>query len=479
MANGNRWRGEQAVTWKLSRGWWWSAVFLFCLTGWEGQAIGQVKGTATYRERMALPPDAVFEATLEDVSKTDAAAEVIGQVRTERPGSPPFRFEITYDPTRIIANHRYVVRARIVVGGKLFFTTDQSYPVLTAGHGNEVTLLLRRTSSSGTGGREAKPLGTLPATFAGDLPCADCPGIRYQLELFPDQSFFLRRTYLSKGENASVDEIGSWKVTSDQRTLVLFGGHAAPLKFTIKDADTLRQLDLEGREIVSSLNYELRRTQDLPPIEPQLLLRGMYTYVADAGRFTECLSRQNWPVVQEKDNAALESAYNKARRQPNEELLVSLEGRVALRPKMEGDGQQPALVIERFVGIWPGETCGARFAIERLENTYWKLTRLGTKTVVVSAKQREPHIILNSKTRRVVGLGGCNQLVGGYEVKGDKITFRQMAGTMMACRDGMDTEKALLAALQEAKQWKIVGQHLEVHDANGNPVARFEVHHIK
>ena len=37
-----------------------------------GQASAQVKGTATYRERIALPPEAVFEATLEDVSKADA-----------------------------------------------------------------------------------------------------------------------------------------------------------------------------------------------------------------------------------------------------------------------------------------------------------------------------------------------------------------------------------------------------------------------
>ena len=30
-----------------------------------------VTGTATYRERLALPPDAVFEATLEDVSRAE------------------------------------------------------------------------------------------------------------------------------------------------------------------------------------------------------------------------------------------------------------------------------------------------------------------------------------------------------------------------------------------------------------------------
>jgi uncharacterized lipoprotein NlpE involved in copper resistance len=313
---------------------------------------------------MALPPDAVFEATLEDVSKADAPAEVIGQTRLGRPGNPPFRFEITYDPTRIMANRRYVVRARILVHGKPFFISDQSYPVLTGGKGNEVALLLRRVGSAGSVTEGVQSLGTLPATFVGDLPCADCPGMRYQLELFPDQAFFLRRTYPGKGEDASFDDIGSWLITSDQHTLVLSGGQEAPLKFAIKDAHTLRQLDREGHEIASSLNYDLRRAQDQQPLEPQLLMRGMYTYFADAGRFTECLTRRSWPVAQEQDNAALESAYAKARSRPGEELLVNLEGRVTMRPRMEGEGQHPTLVVERFIGIWPGETCGVRFSTE-------------------------------------------------------------------------------------------------------------------
>ena len=460
---------------RVARGW----LFLLLVTNAFGGTAGTVSGTATYRERIAMPPGAVFEATLEDVSKADAPADVMGQARIERPGNPPIRFEIPYDPAGINPSHRYAVRARILVGGELFFITDQSYPVLTGGQGNEVALLLRRAGASSPVGGGAEPLGTLPATFAGDLPCADCPGIRHQLELFPDQAFFLRMTYLGKGDDASFDDIGHWTVASDRRTLVLFGGREAPLQFAIKDANTLRQLDLEGREIATSLSYDLRRTQDLPLLEPRLLMRGMYTYFADAGRFTECLTRQNWPVAQEQDNAAVESAYVKARRQPGEEMLVTLEGRVAMRPKMEGEGQQPTLVVERFIGIWPGETCGVRFATEPLENTYWKLTRLGDAPVTVASQQREPHVILNPESRRVSGSGGCNRLGGSYELHDDRLTFGQIAGTMMACPEGSDTEQAFLEALRQVHTWKITGQHLEVFDAAGHQVARFEARHMQ
>lgn len=114
----------------------------------EQQKAGQIRGTATYSERMALPPKAVFEATLEDVSKADSRGQVLLQVRIENPGNPPIPFQIPYDPSHIDASHRYAVQAQILVDGKVFFTTDQHYPVLTAGHGSQVSLLLRRAVRS-------------------------------------------------------------------------------------------------------------------------------------------------------------------------------------------------------------------------------------------------------------------------------------------------------------------------------------------
>ena len=47
------------------------------------------------------------------------------------------------------------------------------------------------------------------------------------------------------------------------------------------------------------------------------------------------------PVAQEKDNAALESAYTKGRLTTGEELLVNLEGQIAMRPKMEAVLNRP------------------------------------------------------------------------------------------------------------------------------------------
>lgn len=115
------------------------------------QGVGSaVRGTATYQERLILPRTAVFEATLEDVSRGSAQSELIARVRNEQPGSVPIPFVISYDASRILQNHSYVVRARILVNGGLWFSTDANYPVLTAGRAGDVQLILRRVGSSGT-----------------------------------------------------------------------------------------------------------------------------------------------------------------------------------------------------------------------------------------------------------------------------------------------------------------------------------------
>jgi uncharacterized lipoprotein YbaY/heat shock protein HslJ len=123
------------------------AIAVTALGGGGAFADSTVSGTATYRERMALPPGAVFEATLEDVSRADAPAEVIGRARIESPGAPPFRFSIAYEPAQIRNGRRYVVRARVTIDGQLLFTTDTAYSVLGPNGPTQIDALLRRVGS--------------------------------------------------------------------------------------------------------------------------------------------------------------------------------------------------------------------------------------------------------------------------------------------------------------------------------------------
>ena len=101
----------------------------------------RVTGTATYRERIALPPNAEFEASLVEESRVDRSALVIGHVRKNRLAPAPIAFSISYDPRDIHGRGRYVVRATVTERGRVRFTGSE--PVLTHGHGNNVAILMR------------------------------------------------------------------------------------------------------------------------------------------------------------------------------------------------------------------------------------------------------------------------------------------------------------------------------------------------
>lgn len=196
-----------------------------------------------------------------------------------------------------------------------------------------------------------------PATYAGVLPCADCDGIRYVVNFWSDQVYFRRMTYLGKDEEKSVDDVGRWAFSEDGRALVLNSKEETPDMFAIEGRDVLRKLDLEGRAIETTLNYSIHRQDKIAWFEPRVRLHGMYTYMADAGWFTECLSRLHLPVAQEGDNAALERQYSFARNEPGEAILVSLEGRIISRPKRDGVGREQVLVVDKFLNLWAGESC--------------------------------------------------------------------------------------------------------------------------
>lgn len=109
-----------------------------------------------------------------------------------------------------------------------------------------------------------------------------------------------------------------------------------------------------------------------------------------------------------------------------------------------------------------------------LEGTYWQLARLGDSPVKQLAPPQGPHIILESVSHRISGSGGCNRLVGSYQLAGHTISLGPMASTRMACMQGMETEDAFLAALTRAKMWNVQGTQLSLSDSSGQELARFE-----
>ncbi len=125
-------------------------IMLAATTSSLGGETNEVTGSVTYRERIALTPGTIVEVKLLDVSLQDVASKVISEQIIEVAHQVPIPFELIYDQSQIDQRMTYAVRATIRHGGKLLFTTDRIYPVLTRGKGNQVDLVLVRV-----GGKKA------------------------------------------------------------------------------------------------------------------------------------------------------------------------------------------------------------------------------------------------------------------------------------------------------------------------------------
>jgi putative lipoprotein len=165
---------------------------------------GKVTGTVAYRERIALPPDAVVEVVLLDLSRMDVAATILAQQVIVPKQQVPIPFTLGYDPTAIDTRMSYAVRATIKRGDKLLFVTDRNHPVLTRGYSESVDLVLVRS-----GGGEALEFGNLASTMR------TCPFMaledRFYRVLEQVERYAIRGTWLMLyGPGGEVATLEAW-----------------------------------------------------------------------------------------------------------------------------------------------------------------------------------------------------------------------------------------------------------------------------
>ena len=112
-------------------------------------AMPSVSGTVTYRERVAMPDNAVLTVQLQDVSRSDAPAQRIAEQRIVFAGRQvPLTFDLHYDAARIDPKHTYSVSARITVDGQLHFLSTSAYRVLTQGNPATLQMVVHSPASS-------------------------------------------------------------------------------------------------------------------------------------------------------------------------------------------------------------------------------------------------------------------------------------------------------------------------------------------
>ena len=69
---------------------------------------------------------------------------------------------------------------------------------------------------------------------------------------------------------------------------------------------------------------------------------------------------------------------------------------------------------------------------------------------------------------QIEGFGGCNNFSGSYSLDGESIAIGPLMATQMACEEPAGSfESQLLLALDAAASWSVIGNVLELRDADG------------
>jgi heat shock protein HslJ len=349
--------------------------------------------------------------------------------------------------------------------------------LMTIGSYSQFSMAQQSTAPS-TQQPQQSPLVVPQSLYVGELPCVDCAGMLFEVDLRERGIFFLRITNHGKEPLTAQYVFGRWSLTENQLRLKMLGGRAGQsgipdqAAFAVQDANTLRKLDASGKVIQSNLNTLLRQSV-YTPIEPVLRLHGMYSYRADSETFTECLTGISVPVSAEGQHADLQTAYSVARKEPGKFVFVEIDGRIALRSS-EGAAKRNTLVVAKMGKFYPLRTCEASTVTHELTTTRWVPAVIAAVPVTLVPQQREPFIVLQSGDRRITGFSGCNQLSGSYHLAADELKILPAATTRMACAQGMDIEQRLLKALEATASWRIEGDRLDLLDKQREILAIFK-----
>ena len=131
-------------------------------------------------------------------------------------------------------------------------------PAAEAPVANAVTAVVDHSSPAGD--NPAFDTKAFAGTYAGLLPCADCPGTDTTLAFTPEGKYTLTEVYKDKGAASFVSE-GTWNLEKDGTTLHLDPNDKDEYDhwYTIVSPTELRALDKDGKPIQSTLNYNLQR----------------------------------------------------------------------------------------------------------------------------------------------------------------------------------------------------------------------------
>lgn len=315
-------------------------------------------------------------------------------------------------------------------------------------------------------------VAAVAGTYAGTVPCADCEGIEYRLQLNPDFTWEDSRVYRGESEEP-VERGGTFGF--DESGRIVLDDDDDGFRYFKKTGRGLVLLDVEGREITGNLaaKYLLTPTrrevkERVEPVSPErdAELREEGVDFAAFG------NEPSWTVKIDDESGMTFSGMGlttistppvkPARGQDasvlryrglteSHEIVVTITGGECA-DAMSGEKfthkvrVQTRVTKEKNFREYNG--CGKYLADARLAGV-WNLAEVGR--IKVNAEKYErgtPALEFDLDAARVAAFAGCNRMTASFSTEASTIRFGKFASTMMSCPD-MALEKSLVKALDQ------------------------------
>ncbi|WP_168927483.1 META domain-containing protein [Nitrincola alkalilacustris] len=108
-----------------------------------------------------------------------------------------------------------------------------------------------------------------------------------------------------------------------------------------------------------------------------------------------------------------------------------------------------------------------------LQDTQWRLVQLLDEALPEQENVMRHPALMFLPEGRVAGSDGCNRLMGGYHEQGQLLHFTQLASTLMACVDGMETADKFNHLITDVRHYHIKEDVLELFSDSGELLMRF------
>lgn len=329
----------------------------------------------------------------------------------------------------------------------------------------------------------------IQGVYIGKIPCADCSGILYRLELFPDQMYRTEMTYEGRSSEPDV-ESGEYSLDKDYLITL---SRTKDLKYVKIGNPYLILLDKNGQEITGDLAKmyylypeDMKKANSADETNPNFLINkfqdGIDFYATGNEpfwnldidfekniRFTTLEGVQFNAPERQSSKAANANIIRYRAVTESGELIVQIFDRPCNDTMADKKFENEVRVEFKTASENEFKTltgCGDYVPDFRLHDIYVIREVDGIHVKSQDFGKNAPNLEINANEKYVLGHDGCNSFRGSVKFKPGSVVFGPLASTLMACINNQEISYKIGKALNGELQYKFEDMRLTFYQQN-------------